>query len=107
MTLKEVGDTGVTVASLGIVAFAILFLVCVRWWSDVLGRSIAAVAIVPAVILGLSIYRMAGGGLAGGVQLWRAILYPVLGGVIWVAVGLFIWYQFFAPRRNDKEKIDA
>lgn len=113
MTLEEVGNAGLIFAGLGVVAFAILFLTCVRWWTDTLGRSIAAVAAVPAIILGLGVYRVMGGDLPGGTQVWRATLYPLLGVVSWIAGGVFIWAQFFAPRvkkikkNRTKEEIDA
>lgn len=111
MTLEAVGDFGIILAGLGIVAFAVMFLTCVRWWTDWLGRSIAAVAAVPALILGLSVYRLMGGELPGGVQIWRATLFPALGVASWIATGTFIWTQFFAPRvkkhKREKEKINA
>lgn len=108
MTPQEVGDLGIIVAGLGIVAFSLLFLTCVRWWTDWLGRSIAAVTAVPAVILGLSVWRLLGGDLIGGVQVWRATLFPLMGVVIWVATGVFLWAQFIAPRiKRKKEKLNA
>lgn len=108
MTPQQVGDIGIIVASFGVVAFSVLFLTCVRWWSDWLGRSIAAVTAVPAIILGLSVYRLIGGDLIGGVQVWRATLFPLMGVVIWVAGGFFIWAQFIAPRvKRKKEKHNA
>jgi len=104
-----IGDAGFILASLGVIAFAVAFLTCVRWWTDALGWTIAGGVALMSIILILSLVRMSGGELVFGVHFWRALFYPSLGVFVWVSTGIFLWAQFIAPRvkRKKKEKIDA
>jgi hypothetical protein len=111
MDLIEAGNWGYRIGGLGIVAFTIVFLVAVRWRTDVLGRLLAAVFIVISAIFLTGGYRTLYPGDSGGFLLWRMVLYVSFALTIWAGFVSFIWSQFFAPRiknrttrrRNDEE----
>lgn len=102
--LRAIGDVGFVFASLGVVAFTVLFLVAVRWWTDHLGRAIASVMGLTSLIAILACFRLMDIPLVGGVDLWRAIIYPLLGLSLWVSVVMFTWAQFIAPRVKSRRE---
>lgn len=102
--LGTLGDTGFLIAGSGIVSFTIVFLILVRWWSDLLGATIAGVVFFTSMVVILGFARVYNIDLPGGVDLWRAILYPTLGAFIWWAVIMMVWAQLMAPRINKRRK---
>lgn len=103
---QSIAVVGYVAIGAGIIVFTVLFLTCVRWWSDVLGWTIAAVCFMFSLTLGLGIYRLFGGPLPGGTLLWSAILYPAIAVVVWSAAGTFIWSQFVARRVRRKNRAE-
>lgn len=99
--LKIIGDIGFVAAAAGLALFAVMFLVSVRWWTDLLGRSIAAVMAVVAAIVILATIVLLGLPLPA-VAWWRAILYPALAVAVWSGTIGFIWAQYIAPVRSRK-----
>jgi hypothetical protein len=102
--LKLAGDVGFVLATLGVVAFTVLFLTSVRFWTDWLGRLVAAVFISVLLIMALSVVRLMGFPLPG-LFWWRAFLFNALGVAIWSGVVGFVWAQFYAPRLRRQGKL--
>jgi len=100
--LKLAGDVGFVLAGTGAFAFALLFFICVRWWSDLLGRILAGAIGSIAFIMVLSMVRLIGLPLPG-LFWWRAFLFNALGLVLWAGAGAFVWTQFFASSRRAKK----
>src|SRR4030042_352533 len=95
--LKAIGDWGFVFAGSGVVVFTLLFLLSVRWWSDHLGRAIAAVTGLTSLIAALGIARFVDTPVPGGIDMWRAVIYPLLGASLWASIILFAWVQFIRP----------
>lgn len=95
--LETVGDVGFVMAGVGMLVLGVLFLTCVRWWTDLLGAIIAAAFGAISLIMSLAAIRLVGLPLPG-LFWWRAILFNVLGVVFWAGAAGFIWAQFIAPR---------
>lgn len=101
--LLSVGNIGYQVGAVGIIAFTIAFLVVVRWWTDFLGRIIAGVLSGICGVLIMSTIRMLYPNIDPSFFMWRAIVFWLFGLGVWIALGSFIWAQFFAPRlRNER-----
>lgn len=102
--LKVAGDVGFVTATLGVVVFTALFFSSVRWWTDWLGRAIAAVFGSIFFIMVLAAVRIIGFPLPG-LFWWRAFLFNALGLAIWGGVAGFVWAQFFAPRLKNPDRM--
>lgn len=103
--LRQIGDIAFLVAGSGILAFTVLFLGLVRWWTDALGRLIALVMLSEALIITLALVRLFGVPLPG-LYWWRAFLFGTLGVGLWTGCVLFVWAQFIAPRRRKPRKLE-
>jgi flagellar motor component MotA len=105
--IKQLGDWAWVMASMGVVICTLMFLGAVRWWTDALGRVIAAVLVSISTIVGVSmLYYM---GVPIPSLLWtRLVLYTAFGMAIWAAVITFVWSQFVAPRvkRRKNAQVD-
>ncbi|MET0418709.1 MAG: hypothetical protein ABW022_22060 [Actinoplanes sp.] len=99
--LNTIGDVGFVVSAAMFILFGFLFLTSVRWWTDALGRAIAAVLVPIILVMALASVVLMGIPLPG-LQWWRAFLYGTLGTALTVSNGMFIWAQFFAPRIRRK-----
>jgi hypothetical protein len=97
MMLESVGNVGFITSALMFVLFTFLFLFSVRWWTDALGRMIAAVLTTVVLIMCLASMVVLGVPLPG-INWWRAFLYGILALVLGFSNGFFIWAQFLAPR---------
>lgn len=98
--VKEWGTFAFQVASLMFVLFVIAFFTTVRWWSDILGRTMAGVVGSAAAIMGVSLCYTIGIPIPG--ILWvRAVLYSAFALTMSAAVVVFFWSQFIAPRVRD------
>jgi hypothetical protein len=102
MMVKAAGDIGFVLSGIALVLFPIMFLTSVRWWSDWLGRIIAAMFTVIGLLMALSMIRLLGVPLAG-LFWWRAFLFPSLAVASWAACIAFIWSQFIAPRVRGRK----
>src|SRR5215213_4268240 len=102
--MKQVGDLGIWAGAIGIFAFTTLFLVATRWWTDVLGRTLAAVFVAASGVLCIASLRSADVELIGGIMTWRAVCYVTCGGVMWAAGMTCCWAQWCAPRRRGAWK---
>jgi hypothetical protein len=95
--VKEWGTIGFQVASFAFIAFVIGFFATVKWWTDVLGRTIAGVVGSAAAIMGVSLCYTIGVPIPG--ILWvRALLYWSFALTMSAAMAAFFWSQFVAPR---------
>ncbi len=91
------GTWALTVGAIGVVVWSTMFLVSVRWWTDALGRVLAAVfgsmgimcVVITIVTLGIPV---------PAVQYVRAALYSAFAVSVWGGVVAFLWAQFAAPR---------
>lgn len=95
--MKTVGDVGLVLAGVGIIVFTTLYLVSVRWWTDHLGRAVAAFFGSVGAIMALVIWRVIGWPLPG-VHWWRAFLFNAMAVSIWAGVIGFVWAQFIQRR---------
>lgn len=98
--MELIGNIGYWIGSVGILVFTLAFLLSVRWYTDILGRVIASVFAVISAVLLMSVARMLEVDLPGGLFLWRAVLFVLFGASVWSAVVVFMWAQFWAPRRQ-------
>jgi hypothetical protein len=103
--LEVIGDIGFLLSAAMLILFSLLYLICVRWWTDILGRLIASVLIIIFTIMTLASIRILDVPLPG-VQWWRAGLYGGLGVSMTAANAVFVWSQFIAPRvkRSTNER---
>jgi hypothetical protein len=85
----------------------LIFLVSVRWWTDVLGRILAFVFGSMATMCAVIIVVTLGIPVPGLVHV-RAALYTAFAVSVWGGVVAFLWAQFAAPRlrryRRDHTK---
>lgn len=95
--MRAAGDFGLIAAGVGIIIFTMLFMTSVRWWTDHLGRAIAAFFGSVAAIFALVIVRVAGFPLPG-VQVWRAFLFNAMAVSMWAGLVGFVWAQFVQRR---------
>lgn len=98
MSLTDLGNWGYHIGGVGILVLTLVFLIAVRWTSDLLGRVLAAMFVTVSAIFLTGGYRLVYGEDSVGFLIWRAFLYTSFGVVIWGALFAFIWTQFFAPR---------
>jgi hypothetical protein len=103
--LREVTLLGYQVGAIGIITFTVAFLVFVRWWTDMLGRIMAAVLFIMAMVLVMTTLRQFRIDLPGGLDWWRAVTFVLFGVVVWTALGTFVWSQFLAPRIRTKRRM--
>lgn len=102
--VETVGDWGLAYAAISTLGVMLVYLICVRWWTDPLGRGIAAVFGSCALVIGIVAARLFNIPLPGGVLWWRAVGYWVLGTTMTGGMCTFIWAQFFAPRIKWKDR---
>lgn len=96
--LLDIGNWGYQVGAVGIMTLTLAFLVSVRWWTDLLGRVLAAVFFSMSGILALGVIRLLNPDIGDTFFVWRAILFWGFGLGVWAGLAAFIWAQFFAPR---------
>lgn len=96
--VETLGNIGYQVGAVGIVAFAVSFLVITRWWTDLLGRLVAGVLITISAVLTMTVMRMLEVPLPGGLMVWRLVVFWAFGLAVWTALSTFLWAQFLAPR---------
>jgi MFS family permease len=89
---------------LGIVAFTIVYLAAVRWWTDILGRVIAGVFSATSAVLVVSTIRLINPDINGIYISVRALVYWLFGIAVWAGIGAFLWAQFMAPRGRTTRK---
>jgi ABC-type nickel/cobalt efflux system permease component RcnA len=95
------GTVSFEVASFAFIVFTVGFFATVRWWTDALGRSIAGVVGSSAVILVVSLCYTLGVPIPG--ILWvRAVMYSSFALTMSIAVTVFFWSQFIAPRVHER-----
>lgn len=102
MHLELIGSVGYQAGAVGIVLFSIAYLLLVRWWTDTLGRVLASVICTLSLILVMVALRQLDVELPGGLLVWRAGVFLLFGIVVWMALGTFVWSQFFAPRLKSR-----
>lgn len=98
MPLLELGSIGYQIGAVGILVFTLAFLASVRWWSDSLGRVMAAVLTTTSGMLVVTAIRQIWPDIDGAIFVWRAIVFWLFGIAVWASIGTFLWAQFFAPR---------
>lgn len=101
--VKEWGTDAFLVASIAFGLFTVLFMVGVRWWTDLLGRTIAAVCGSIAAIMLVADTRTLGLSIPD-YMLVRAILFTVFACVMVGAVGIFVYVQFLSPRIHRRNR---
>jgi hypothetical protein len=96
--LLDWGSWGYQIGAVGIVAFTLVFLVNVRWWTDWLGRVIALTLSSLSSVLIVTTLRQLHIDLPGGILWWRFFSFWLFGLGVWAGLGTFVWSQFLAPR---------
>lgn len=99
--MKEWGTYAFIVASISFIVFTGLFFGTVRWWTDLLGRTIATVTGSISAILIVSTTRALGAPIPNYMAV-RAVLYTVFAVSMLTAIGVFVWAQFIAPRMKGR-----
>src|ERR1044071_985508 len=97
MGLEQLGTIGYEVSAFGVLFVTIAFLSIVRWWTDILGRVLAAVLSTVSLILILTLLRLVHIQIPGLIW-WRIILFWSFGLAVWAGLFTMIWAQFLAPR---------
>lgn len=100
--LERIGDIGFLTAASMLLCFSILFLTCVTWWKDLLGRVIALILGVMVTIMILASLVVFDVPIPGKMW-WRAFLYNLLAFAMFLANVAFVWSQFIAPRRKKRQ----
>ena len=105
MTILEWEKIAFRVASIAFIMFTLGFMFGVRWYTDLLGRTIAFVVGPIAVILGISLFIQFGVDIPNIIMV-AAVLYTIFAAAMCTALGVFVWVQFIAPfvhrRRKDR-----
>lgn len=106
MRLDLLGTIGWQVGAAGIVAVTLTYLIIVRWWTDHLGRIIAALLIALSLVLTLTVVRILRVDLPGKDLVWRVVVFWLFGAAVWSAFFTMVWAQFFAPRLRNRASKD-
>lgn len=105
MMLEDLGNLGYQAGALGIVILTSLFLVAVRWWSDILGRVIAGILVSICGVLAISTVRIIVEPDSDTFFWWRLAIFWCFGVGVWIGLIVFVWAQFFARRRGVRSKL--
>jgi len=102
MGLEGLGNLGYQVGAVGLIAVAVIYFMIVRWWTDPLGRVIAAVLGAVSLVLITTILRMLHIGIPH-FMVWRAMMFWMFALAVWSGLMALIWAQLLAPRiKHDR-----
>jgi hypothetical protein len=100
MGLEQLGSIGYQIGSIGILAVAVVYFTIVRWWTDALGRVLAAILGTTSLVLLMVAFRQLDVDLPGNFFAWRAAVFWLFGIAVWTGLITLVWAQFLAPRHN-------
>jgi len=89
MGLESLGSLGYQIGAAGIFLVAVIYFVIVRWWTDVLGRVLAAILGTTTSVLVMVALRQLGVDLPGGFLAWRAAVFVLFAIAVWSGV----WFR--------------
>lgn len=103
MELELLGNVGYQVGAVGILFVTVIYYISVRWWTDPLGRTLAAVLGTVSTVLIMSILRMLDVPIPN-LLLWRALVFWMFGLAVWSGLLTMVWSLFFAPRLRIRSR---